>query len=1035
MRTAALQNDVFDQSIDSIGPHGELTDEVLASYIAALSSNATLREAIAVSSGALSAELDKIVAGVSTSRKKLLRTAVSVTRYARRITGRPTPFGLLAGVSAVAKPGNGELAPQAAAPVKSVRPDAAWFDGLVAQWLGNPGLRRSLHVVMNNLCFVRGDRLVLPHVRVRDNSTPDITTQQATQELSMRYTALLQWVRSAAMRPVLYTDLLAAATKASPGIAESRLDSFLGSLIAHEVLLTQLSLTSLDSAGLEELEQTLPARSRERAQLGSVRSALAVYTRTAPGEGRNRWDRLAGTLAEVHPAGSTGPQVDLGMDLGASVPESVRREAERYATAMWSISARTDAFSHMRGYRRAFLDTYGQHGAVRLEELVDPHRGLGYPATYLHPRTSTDFPSGKRRRVPVTEDTRERALADVLHRGLVSGQREVVLTEEDIARLSTDAQSLPPSSLEVCFQLLAKSRNALEAGEFTLLSTPTAGTLTAGAMAGRFAELTGTSASLGRLLDEADGALAAQVAFIPVLPRALNVMQVPDLLPHSIPIGTFGDPSGEGRINWRDLIVAADGDRLRLYWEKTDQEVRPVVPHVLSLSTAAPNLARFLGELPYCGEDKTWQPWNWGPFEHLPWLPRVRLGRVVISPLTWRPSEEMLTRARSNKGWQQAVDTWRHDLRVDSRVNVGRRDQICEIDLSGTLQREMLRREVAQGRVAVTESPRRVPGAYGWLDGHSNEIVVPLRSAPKAAPGLDRQRVANTAARTAHRPGSTWAFVELHAVPEVHEELITSHVPALLDRTAGLVDRWFFMRYRQSGDHVRLRLKGTHKEAMTTVWPEILRTCDALKESGLLQEVRISSYEPEVSRYGGREGVRRAEDWFHADSRLTTELLTALGKRGTTALKSEVLLAGYIHLLDSLGSWDWHTWIDCLVPKGLGRELSQNEVCSAARLLRPGQAAALLAGVLAAPAQPWLDRITVTAGGFGELVLPGIGREEGRGWQDTAVSSLLHMHHNRLHGIDPVGETAGLVLLAHAVRAHQGQVRHTSGSRPGPTGR
>ncbi|MFF2927374.1 lantibiotic dehydratase [Streptomyces celluloflavus] len=1040
LRSAALPHDTFDEAVEGFGRTTAPTDAELVAYLTGIAAHPLLREAIAVSSDALSAELDKIAGGAAVSRKKLIRAAISVTRYARRITGRPTPFGLFAGVSVPGGEDRPADAPTAGAAVKSARPDAGWFDGLAAKWLADPDVRASLHVVLNNLCFVRGDRLVLPHVRLRSaGDEKATTTRQASEELSLRCTPVLSWVREAAARPVPYRELLAAAVAAHPRLGEARLEAFLGSLVAHEVLLTQLAPTRLDDPYLESLERVLPADSEERAHLAAVRAALAAYGGTAPGEGREPWRRLVEVSGRAHRSRAVAPQVDLRLDTDAEIPPVVTEEIERYAAAMWSMSPKNESYAHMRGYRRAFLDAYGQHGAVRLAELVDPHRGLGYPDTYLHPRTSNEFPSGKR--AAAGADDRIQALADVLHRGLADERREVVLTEEDVRRLTVDPDAPVPASLELCFQLLAGSAQDLAAGRFDLLTTPSVGTPTAGAMAGRFAALTDSAKDLGRLMADTDGALAAQVTFRPVLPRALNVMQVPGLLPHSIPVGTFGDPGGEGCIDWRDLVVAADGDRLRLYRETTGQEIRPVIPHVLSLGTAAPNLARLLGELPYCGEDKTWQPWDWGPFEHLPWLPRVRLGRVVLSPLSWRPSAAMRESAGRGKDWGRVVDAWRTGARVPDRVTVGQRDQLCELDLGNAFHQEILRREIARGRVTVTESPRDSGDVYGWLGGRSNEIIVPLRGAPRppgaepSAAELDVQRLANSAAATAHHPGGEWAFVELHGVPEVHEELLTRHLPPLIDRTAGRVDRWFFMRYREAGHHIRLRLHGDPAELVSTVWPELLGFCDSLQKAGLIRDFQVSSYAPEVSRYGGPEGVRRAEEWFCADSGLATGLLTLLAGGGGAVRKDLLLLAGYVHLLESLGPWDWCSWVDRSLPRENGAAPARSDIAAAALLVPPGRAREELARVLPAPALPALDRVATTARGLGELLLPGIGRYTGRGWQDTAVASLLHMHHNRLYGIDPYSEARSLALLAHAARAHLGRARHTAppGAAPAAT--
>ncbi|AUS81220.1 hypothetical protein C1701_26075 [Actinoalloteichus sp. AHMU CJ021] len=1033
LRAASLPGGTFDKTIASLVDVAASTDADLVEYITELAANDVLREAVAVSSGHLSEEVDRILDGGSVSRKKLVRVAVAMTRYARRITGRPTPFGLLASVSVLGGPATDRAGSHSSAPTKTARPDARWFDAASATWRADPEVRASLQVVLNNLCVQRGDRLVLPHVPVRAEGTEKLgSTEELPRELTMRLTPVLSWVRRNTDRPRSYSSLLGEMAREFPRLGQDRLDAFLATLVAHEVLLTEFSTTRLDDDHLATLEDLLPAGTRARHDIRVVREALSDYRATAPGQGGDTWRSLLDTVTGVTPSRSAAPHVDLYRDSALRLPAPVLDEVERCASALWSMSAPSDAFAHMRGYRKAFTDRYGQHGAVRLTELVDPHRGLGYPTGYLYPRTSTTLPTGKR---PANERDTERreVLGEFLHRGLNDATRELVLSDDDVRRLTVDDDVPPPRSLDNCFQVLAPDEERLAAGDFTLHLAPAIGSYTAGAMNGRFAGATGTAADLGRLMSDPDGGLPAQVVFLPVLPRALNVMHVPDLLPHTIPVGTFVDPAAEGVIDWRELVVAADGDQLRLHWERTGQEVHPVVPHVVSLSTTAPNLARLLAELPFCGEGRVWQPWDWGPFSTLPCLPRVRLGRVVVSPLTWRPSTRMRHGASRATGWTEAVTRWRDDLRIPDRVHIGRRDQVYELDLSSPFQREILRREITRGEVTVTEPPREAADGNGLLGGHNNEVVVSLRrlAQPNTRdphPDLDPRRLANTEDRVTHHPGGEWAFVEIQAVPEVHEELITRHLPRLVADVENHLDRWFFMRYRETWDHIRLRLHGPDDTLAPEVWARLLRFGAESRESGLIRDLRIRSYEPEAARYGGAAGLRAAEEWFWADSVLATGLLAAHGQKGETPDRSHLLLAGYVHLLTALGSWDWLDWVDAL-PTPEGAAPPRREIEAALQLLDPDRARALITGSLP-PDRHWaLHTSGAAVRRLGEILLPGIGNEDGRGWQDMAVGSLLHMHHNRLYGIDPATEGASVRLLGHAARARRGQLRHRARTR------
>jgi hypothetical protein len=86
-----------------------------------------VREAVAVASPALSEAVDKVLAGHELSESASRRLRGALTRYELRMAGRPTPFGLLAGVAV------GGFADRAEARLggshrRHVHPDHAWLE-------------------------------------------------------------------------------------------------------------------------------------------------------------------------------------------------------------------------------------------------------------------------------------------------------------------------------------------------------------------------------------------------------------------------------------------------------------------------------------------------------------------------------------------------------------------------------------------------------------------------------------------------------------------------------------------------------------------------------------------------------------------------------------------------------------------------------------------------------------------------------------------------------------------------------------------
>ncbi|RKN45711.1 lantibiotic dehydratase [Streptomyces hoynatensis] len=975
-----------------------------------------LHEAIELASGSLSAHLDRLAAGEELSAKRLAGIARSVSRYALRRQARPTPFGLFAGVATA------RIAPRTAVAVrgpgpKSVRLDAAWLAERVRGWLESPEVRRRVSVVWNNLCRTRGLRLVLPGPK---------------GEVSVRRNALTSWAAAEAERPVPYAWLLKQAAAAFPTLAEERADALLAELIRHGFLLTSLAAPRIDAALLDHVEAAVEPLPGAAAHLRAVRAAMETYASAPPGQGLAAWRALLRTVEPKGRPEQPPVQVDLRMDAEVRLAPAVAEEARRYACAMWDLSQEWVVATHMREYHTRFLERYGTEAAVPLAELTDPHRGLGFPASY-----ADRSPEGPARPTVLgaDEEARERRAltAELVQEALLGEERELRLTPALIDRLAPspgEVPAEPPRSLELCLQLLAESPAAVDRGDFRLLASRHLGSWVAGATAGRFADQLGIGAELARLaggLADRD-TLAAQVAFRPHTPRAMNMTQVPALLPHQLPLGTYADPAAPGHLDWRRLLVGADASGLHLTDPDSGRRVLPVVPHMVALHREAPEVARFLVDCVF-GRSRAWTGWEWHGLESLPLLPRLTFGRVVVQPMRWVATGALRRAARDPAAWEGALGDWRGRYRVPDRLLVVHWDRTYGLDLADAWHRELLRQEVRRSKPLLFEDLAADGRALGWAGGHSTEVVIPLRRRARRVPPAPRvpaaapapsappvpARPSVTPARAYRLPGEDWLFAKLYAAEDTLDELLRDHLPALLRPLAPQLDRWFFIRYRDPDPHLRLRLHGEPEALRGTVLPQLTAQVRQLIDLGVLRHLVLDTYAPEVDRYGGPGAIALAEELFCADSQ---SALTQLGlrARGALDLPTEVLAAlNHAVLLESLGGWDWCGWVTRSFPQG--GEPYRRHRALVRDLLVPGRAAAVFADRFScAP----LARLWARAPGaaYGGLLLPG-GRPDPAGAR--SILALLHMQHNRLLGIDRAHEGRGYAVLGGFARDRLGR--------------
>ncbi|MGI5269163.1 lantibiotic dehydratase [Nonomuraea sp. CA-218870] len=979
-----------------------------------------LREALEVSSPSLAGVLDRVEAGRPVEEAKRRRAVLATARYLLRMAGRPTPFGLLAGV-ALAGFGDTAKVRLGCAHAKGVRPDAGWLAGLLAAWERDPAVRRGLRVVANDLCVVRGDRLVLPYVR---HGGPD--GGGGAKELSVRHSEPVRLALEWAARPIAYEELLGRLRAAFPGASPAAVEAMAGQLVEREVLLTDLRPPLSSSDPLAYVLDRVAAVDdlNEAARLGEVAAALARYADCAPGEGRPAWRAAVASMRALRPADKSPIQVDLRFDADVTLPQAVADEAAAAASALLRMSGPAQPPPHLAEYHTAFLERYGTGQLIPFAELTDAERGLGFPAGYLVPESER-----LARPAPERHDPHDALLAELAQQALLDGTGEVVLDDELVARLSADEEPHlpPPESAELCVQLLAESAEALGRGEFRLALAPATGSSMAGSLFGRFAYLFPEgSYPMAPVAEAAGGAgpIRAQLVFQPLVPRVANVAQVPVVCEHTLALGAFAERSDPRVLGAGDLLVGADDHRLYLVSGPHDREVTPVSPHMLDTTRLSANAVRLVREIAEGGH-RHLRSWSWGAAEALPWLPRVRYGRTVLAPARWRPTARLGERELGEDEWSAELDAWRARWRVPDRVQVVHGDHRVELDLTAPLHRRVLRHELSRRPHASVCEPPGAPEDTGWLDGHANELVVPLTLVTGAA-RRPRPLPPGRAPRPRHLPGGAWLYAKLYGTRDRQDELLERHLPALIAQLPTSVDRWFFIRYQDPDPHLRLRFHGDPAQVNALLLPALHDWAGLLCDAGLAARLTLDAYEPEVARYGGTGTVEVAERVFAADSAAVLAQLR-LRERGLNLGPELLAAANYVDILRGLGDPDWQPWLLSVLPKGEHHAAFRDQRREAVTLIDPdGDWPALAARPGGAELlETWKARRPALAA-YGQAVREALAARRLTGTRFTVTGALLHMHHNRLLGIRPTTEQRTLAILRGVVEAGLSRKRFTS---------
>lgn len=808
-------------------------------------------DAVELASPSLASRVRKMLDDPATAVSDLDRVGRAVGRYARRATSRVTPFGLFAGVAPVAfgtttkvRLGDGHIA--------HPRPDGQWVADVVRRLESDEEILHGLTIVVNELAFVRDGRLVVDH-RPDGGSPrhPNLT------DVSVALTEPVRQTMAGARDPIGFVDLAQAIADAVPGARRVDAERMIAALVERGFLVTSLrpsaAATNPVAHVAAQLDESEPKHLPLVTELRDLAERFRPAPTVAPG---NSWRDLADQMSAVQPH-DRPVGVDTLAEVDLTIPGPVIEEVERAAEVLVRVAPEPDGHAEWRDYHSRFLERYGPHAIVPLRDLLGD-TGLGYPATFR----------GTRLPAPRQESSRDRdgILGAVAQRAALERRLEVDLDDALIERLTPQSPRAAQAHTELRFELQAATAEQVDSGDFTL--SVAGASRAAGTNTGRFWHLLGTDPATIRdayrsLPTSTRDAVVAQVVVRPLNVRAENVSASPIVLPYVIcPDGMT--PPGVAPIRLDDLSVTADRDGLTLIWASRGMAVEPVTFTAIELTQAAHPLMRFLCELP-TARAAACTAFDWGTAAALPFLPRVRRGRTVLSPVRWIVTSDDVRDPGADDP-QVLLDPWRDRMMVPSRVLLVDMDRRLRLDLDDDADRALLLDHLAHNDSAVLHEAPPL-GALGWIEDRPHELVVPLGTDTPPRPLNVRPALpsSGTTATASRVPlAGDWLYAKLYGHPDKLDPVLITHLPTLLDGL-GPGTRWWYLPYADPDPHLRLRLEITENTA-GHVAQETSRWVQDLRDRGLVSHLVLDTYQPETGRFGTGPTLAAAERFFAADS-------------------------------------------------------------------------------------------------------------------------------------------------------------------------
>lgn len=778
----------------------------------------------------------------------------SLVRYITRTASRPDLFGL-AGAYVIGQFSDDarlELGARSEL-VVSARVDSGLLQDVVRRAASDASDDPGLVVRRNPGVYAAAGRLRVA-ARVPGSTKHRLVAIRPTPAIEIA----LQAATDGATVGALVAALVAAGSPADHAA------TVIGRLIASDLLVPAAQITVTGSEpGIQALRALRAVPGGESCADGVQRAVDAVAQATRIGS-----ETISAVAAAIEPAGVEVKrrrclQVDARRPGTIRLPVAVRTEMLRAVDLLARIVPPHP--STLAAFTEAFERRFATR-SVRLLEALDPDFGVRLEPQLFVP---VDWDPGAARR--------RRALLELVERGRASDSASVELTAGDLEALERPRPAAVPRAFTMLTRLIARDAAAAASGNFQLVEPDVngpSGVRPLGRLCRSDPELEAhVREHLEREAALDPECLYAELSVTPETDAGLNITQRPLLREWEIDYGGASGAQDGRRLDPADLMVSIDDGEVLLRSVAHDRRVVPSSTVAMNPLWVSLPAARFLLLLAFQGTAANLS-WHWGELANAPELPRVTSRRTILSLRRWNVTESELADVRPGTdatGFRRLRD-WRAQRGVPRLVDFEHPTSKLLVDFDNVLSVDAFLSAARDiGMVRLVETPVAEPSPVHGPDGrYAHELIVPFVQTRPRAPRARMPRSARPVGESRRRfpPGTEWLYANLYGPVASADRVLLGEIGPLADRLrgVGLVDRWFFIRYADPERHLRVRFHGRPVDLLGEVLPALRDAAAPALADGQLYRISLDTYEREVERYGGLEGVDLMELLAEADS-------------------------------------------------------------------------------------------------------------------------------------------------------------------------
>jgi thiopeptide-type bacteriocin biosynthesis protein len=853
------------------------------------------REAIYYSSPGFLIQMDRFLAGEISEPKKKLKFKYTFLKYLSRMATRCTPFGIFAGCSMGEAGSQTKIVPAENHFSRKIRFDMSFLAAIADYVQLNPVTRRHLFYYPNNTIY-----RIAGGCRYVDFTSNDKGIR--SYHLSgFQPNDYLEKILSVAGKGALFTDI--ASSIIDDEIALSDADYYIDQLIQSRVLISELEpkVTGQDYVRdllliLKRLRGVITDTDTIAIIAGHIlfmEESLVFFETIDTLDDTIRLSRLieiteqANALVLAYPARNVF-QVDSFVKYDFSEIDSGVLADIKQAIPVYLKFCSGEESSHLERFKTDFNDKF-EGRTIPLSHALDPEQGIAYasdPALldfspliddlYLPRQTAGKSKST----IQWNSQVHTLLLQKILAGGMDS--TGIILTDDDLKHLPDGQEACPPS-----FNILAKihpgknNKNLIEIGAFALSSATCHLT--------RFCHLNPVIGNIVQKIADHEkqyfhNEIVGEINHLSNS-RLANILIRPEIRDHELCYLTRSNDISDRNIPLNQLFVSIKNNEIVLSIDPEGKtRVRPRLSNAHNFHNDTLPVYRFVGDLQKEKSDQLHLKFDTGPLLQLTrFIPRITYKQFIFYPATWSlvQSDFASIITMSIEEACRELPVFFEQKKIPGRFYIPDRDNHLYIDIDNISLLELFFDEIKTRKViTIVEcvfNDKDEGLVFNQNGNYRHELIIPFgKSIPETA-GRKTQ-VSNTLPvempRRKFQLGSEWCYAKIYTGIKNAEIVIRDSIYDVVEQLerSGVIVKWFFIRYSDPMNHVRLRFHLLNPADYGLIVDSLVNTLQSSIEDGRVSKIDFDTYVRELERYGF-EKIEAAEAIFHADSKFIFSII------------------------------------------------------------------------------------------------------------------------------------------------------------------